>query len=70
MRSIKLLCIARDQTQLSRRDCQTLTAFVPVTLDEAASGPTPKPPADIRVEVHRTNTTIVVKWPPREPPRI
>ena len=38
-------------------------AFVPVTLDEAAPGPAPQSTSDIRVEVHRANTTIVVKWP-------
>ena len=38
-------------------------AFVPVTLDEAAPGPAPQLAPDIRVEVHRANTIIVVKWP-------
>jgi len=38
-------------------------AFVPVTLDEAAPGPAPQLEPDIRIEVHRANTTIVVKWP-------
>jgi len=38
-------------------------AFVPVTLDETAPGPAPQSAPDIRVEVHRANTTIVVKWP-------
>ena len=38
-------------------------AFVPVTLDEPAPGPAPQLAPDIRVEVHRANTTIVVKWP-------
>lgn len=38
-------------------------AFVPVTLDEPAPGPTPQAEPDIRVEVRRANTTIVVKWP-------
>ena len=40
-------------------------AFVPVTLDEPAPISTSTPPAepDIRVEVHRANATIVVKWP-------
>jgi transposase len=38
-------------------------AFVPVTLDEPAPGPTPQSALDIRVEIHRANTTIVVKWP-------
>jgi transposase len=38
-------------------------AFVPVTLDEEAPVPTPQAAPDIRVEVQRANTTIVVKWP-------
>ena len=40
-------------------------AFVPVTLDEPApiSTSTPRAEPDIRVEVHRANATIVVKWP-------
>ena len=38
-------------------------AFVPVTLDEAAPDATPQSAPDIRVEVHRANTTVVVKWP-------
>ncbi len=38
-------------------------AFVPVTLDEPAPGSTPQSAPDIRVEVHRANTTVVVKWP-------
>jgi len=38
-------------------------AFVPVTLDEAAPAATPQTAPDIRVEVQRANTTIVVKWP-------
>ena len=38
-------------------------AFVPVTLDEAAPGPAPQSEPAIRVDVHRANTTIVVKWP-------
>jgi transposase len=38
-------------------------AFVPVTLDEPAPGPTPQSAPDIRVEIHRVNATIVVKWP-------
>ena len=38
-------------------------AFVPVTLDETAPDSPPQSAADIRVEVHRANTTIVVKWP-------
>ena len=38
-------------------------AFVPVTLDEPAPGSTPQAAPDIRVEVQRTNATIVVSWP-------
>ena len=38
-------------------------AFVPVTLDEPAPGPAPQSAPDIRVEVHRASTTVVVKWP-------
>ena len=38
-------------------------AFVPVTLDEPAPGLAPQPPPDIRVEVRRANTTVVVTWP-------
>jgi len=39
-------------------------AFVPVTLtaDPDPSSPSSAPP-DIRIEVHRANTTIVVNWP-------
>lgn len=35
--------------------------FVPVTLNEPAPGPAQQPAPDIRVEVHRANTTIVMK---------
>ena len=38
-------------------------AFVPVTLDEAAPVATPQAAPNIRVEVQRANTTIVVNWP-------
>ena len=38
-------------------------AFVPVALDEPAPVSTPQSAPDIRVEVQRANTTIVVKWP-------
>ena len=40
--------------------------FVPVTLNaapEPAAPAVPSPPPDIRIEVHRANTTIVVNWP-------
>jgi hypothetical protein len=38
-------------------------AFVPVTLNESAPGPVPHAELDIRVEVQRANSAIVVKWP-------
>ena len=38
-------------------------AFVPVTLAEPAPVPAPPAQPDIRVEVQRANTTVVVKWP-------
>ena len=38
-------------------------AFVPVTLDESAPGPALHAELDIRVEVQRANSAIVVKWP-------
>ena len=38
-------------------------AFVAVTLDEPAPGPFAQAEPDIRVEVHRANSAIVVKWP-------
>ena len=38
-------------------------AFVPVTLDEPAPRPAPTAQLDIRVEVQRANSTIVVNWP-------
>ena len=38
-------------------------AFVPVTLDESAPDPAPHAKLDIRVEVQRANSAIVVKWP-------
>jgi len=40
-------------------------AFVPVTLTAPSTPPLPKPPApaDIRIQVQRANTTIVVNWP-------
>ena len=37
--------------------------FVPVTLSAATEPATTLPTADIRVEVKRANTTIVVHWP-------
>jgi transposase len=38
-------------------------AFVPVTLSASTQAATAQPSADIRVEVKRANTTIVVHWP-------
>ena len=38
-------------------------AFGPVTLDEPAPGSAPQAAPDIRVEVQRANSTIVVNWP-------
>ena len=44
-------------------------AFVPVTLTAQPTSPSPAPPShpqtspDIRIEVQRANTTIVVNWP-------
>ena len=38
-------------------------AFVPVTLSEPAPVPAPPGQPDIRVQVQRANTTVVVKWP-------
>jgi len=37
--------------------------FVPVTLNTATVPAAPLPTGDIRVEVKRANTTIVVHWP-------
>jgi transposase len=37
--------------------------FVPVTLNSAPQPSAPQPAADIRIEVRRVNTTIVVHWP-------
>lgn len=37
-------------------------AFVPVTLQAQAEPSSPQP-ADIRIEVRRANTTVVVNWP-------
>ena len=38
-------------------------AFVPVTLNDSVPGPAPHAEPDIRVEVQRANSAIVVKWP-------
>jgi transposase len=38
-------------------------AFVPVTFNDSAPGPALHAEPDIRVEVQRAHTTIVVKWP-------
>jgi transposase len=37
--------------------------FVPVTLNSATEPVTAQPTGDIRIEVKRVNTTIVVHWP-------
>ena len=37
--------------------------FVPVTLSAATEPTTAQPTGDIRIEVKRVNTTIVVHWP-------
>jgi transposase len=37
-------------------------AFVPVTL-QAQPEPSSPQPADIRIEVRRSNTTVIVNWP-------
>jgi transposase len=42
-------------------------AFMPVTLTAQPTSPPPQSelptPPDIRIEVHRANTTVVVNWP-------
>jgi transposase len=40
-------------------------AFVPVTLTAPSTPPLPEPPAppDIRIQVQRANTTVIVNWP-------
>ena len=52
-----------SQTALVPQSQTNANAFVPVTLDEPAPSSAPQAAPDIRVEVHRANTTIVVKWP-------
>ena len=42
---------------------QTTSALVPVTLEESPPGPAPHAELDIRVEMQRANSAIVVKWP-------
>ena len=37
--------------------------FVPVTLSEAKEAATAQPTGDIRIEIKRANTSIVVHWP-------
>ena len=37
--------------------------FVPVTLSEAKEAETAPPTGDIRIEIKRANTSIVVHWP-------
>ncbi|MEO6972815.1 MAG: transposase [Rhodoferax sp.] len=42
----------------------TSPAFIPVTLNEVPrQAAAPVPPPDIRIEVQRTNATVVVHWP-------
>ena len=53
----------RDPAQSALASQLQANAFVAVTLAEAAPGPAPQLAPDIRVEVHRANTAIVVKWP-------
>ena len=53
----------REQTPSALVPQLQARAFVPVTLGEAAPGPAPHAELDIRVEVQRANSAIVVKWP-------
>ena len=53
----------REQTPSALSIHSQANAFVPVTLDEPATGPAPHAEPDIRVEVHRANSAIVVNWP-------
>ncbi len=53
----------REQAPTALAPQSQVSAFVPVTLGEPAPGPTPQSAPDIRGEIHRANTTIVVKWP-------
>ena len=53
----------REQTTSALMPQLQARAFVPVTLDESAPGPAHHAELDIRVEVQRANSAIVVKWP-------
>ena len=53
----------REQTLSALVPQLQARAFVPVTLDESAPSPAPHAELDIRVEVQRANSAIVVKWP-------
>ena len=53
----------REQTTSALMPQLQARAFVPVTLNESAPGPVPHAELDIRVEVQRANSAIVVKWP-------
>ena len=53
----------REQTPSALVPQLQARAFVPITLGESAPGPAPHAELDIRVEVQRANSAIVVKWP-------
>ena len=52
-----------SQTALVPQSRANANTFVAVTLDELSQSSTLQAAPDIRVEVQRANTTIVVKWP-------
>ena len=53
----------REHSQCALVPQSQANAFVALTLDEPAPGATPQSAPDIRVEIHRANSAIVVKWP-------
>lgn len=53
----------REPAQCALVPAPQVNGFVAVTLDDPAPGLAPQPPPDIRVEVRRANTTVVVTWP-------
>ena len=53
----------REQTLSALVPQLQARAFVPITLVESAPSPAPHAELDIRVEVQRANSAIVVKWP-------
>ena len=53
----------RERSQCALVPQSQSNAFVALTLDEPAPGPTPQSAPDIRVEIHRAKSAIVVKWP-------